>query len=120
MAAKKNVNDYSIHVIRENLRLASLQQAALLERSVGRLTSYDAQPCTEYGQEITAQYDVIDELLYLQQCRNALERCIATGTVRLRYHWRDGRVTDTRFRKVSPGRIRVSGLQTGTALAAAG
>lgn len=120
MAAKKNANDYSIHVIRENLRQASLRQTELLSRSVGRLTSCDAQPCTEYGQEVTAQYDVIDQLLYLQQCRNSLEKCIETGAVRLRYHWRDGRVTDTWFRKLSPGRVRISGQQPGRALPAAG
>lgn len=107
---KQSTKEYPIHVIREDLRQSSARQAALLSRSVGRLTSYDAQPCTEYGQEVRAQYAVIDELLYLQQCRSSLERCIASGSSRLRYRWRDGRVTDTRFRKLSPARVRVSGL----------
>lgn len=110
MATKTNTKEYPIHVIREDLRQSSARQAALLSRSVGRLTSYDAQPCTEYGQEVKAQYAVIDELLYIQQCRNSLERCIASGSSRLRYRWRDGRVTDTRFRRTSPARVRVSGL----------
>lgn len=110
MASKQNAREYPIHVIREDLRQSSLRQAALLSRSVGRLTSCDARPCLEYRAEIEAEHAVIDRLLYVQQCRGALERCIAVGAVRLRYRWQDGRVTDTRFRRVSPGRIRVSGL----------
>ena len=116
---KQNTKEYPIHIIREDLRQSSARQAALLSRSVGRLTSYDVRPCTEYGQEVAAQYAIIDELLYLQQCRSSLERCIASGAARLHYRWRDGRVTDTRFRKTSPGRVRVSGLLAGTALPAA-
>lgn len=110
MASKQNVKEYPIHIIRENLRQSSVRQAALLSRSVGRLTSYDAQPCLEYPSEIAAERAVIDQLLYVQQCRGALEQCIATGGVRLRYHWRDGHVTDTCFHRMSPGRVRVSGL----------
>ena len=110
MASKKNVQEYPIQVIRENLRQRSSQQAALLSRSVGRLTSCDALPCLEYREEIANEYAVIDRLLYVQQCRNSLETCIGSGAARLRYRWRDGRVTETRFRKTSPGRIRVSGL----------
>lgn len=110
MVSKQNSREYPIHVIREDLRQCSARQAALLSRSVGRLTSYDAQPCTEYRQEVTAQYAVVDRLLYLQQCRSTLEQCIASGAARLRYRWRDGHVTDTRFRRVSAGRVRISGL----------
>lgn len=119
MATKTNTKEYPIHVIREDLRQSSARQAALLSRSVGRLTSYDAQHCTEYGQEVKAQYAVIDELLYIQQCRSSLERCIASGAARLRYRWRDGRVTDTRFRKTSSARVKVSGLLAGTVMPAA-
>ena len=120
MATKQNAKEYPIQVIREDLRRCSTQEAALLARSVGRLTSYDARPCTEYGQEVMAEYAVIDRLLYLQQCRNSLERSIGSGAARLRYRWRDGRVTETRCRRVSPGRVRVSGLLAGPALRAAG
>lgn len=120
MTNKKNTKEYPIHVIREDLRQSSARQAALLARSVGRLTSYDIRPCTEYHQEVIAQYAVIDELLYLQQCRSALERCIASGAARLRYRWRDGQVTETCFRRTSPARVRVSGLPARTALAKAG
>ena len=119
MANKQNTKEYSIHVIREDLRQRSARQAALLSRSVSRLTSCDIQPCTEYRQEVTAEYAIADELFYFQQCRNVLERCIDSGAARLRYHWRDGRVTDTSFRKVSPGRVRVRGLLAGPALPAA-
>ena len=120
MATKQNMREYPVQVIRENLRQHSARQAALLTRSVGRLTSCDAQPCLEYRAEITAERAVIDRLLYVQECRNALERCICSGAARLRYHWRDGRVTDTCFRRTAPGRIRVSGLLAEPVLRAAG
>lgn len=110
--AQKHTQDYPIRGLRENLRQRSVRQAALLSRSVGRLTSYDAQPCLEYRQEVAAQYAVIDGLLYTQQCRSALEACIGSGSARLRYRWRDGRVTETRFRRSAPGWVRVSGLQS--------
>ncbi len=110
MASGKKTQEYLIQVIREQLRHSSTEQAALLSRSVGRMTSYDAEPCTEYRAEVDSEYAVIDRLLYLQHCRSALERCIGSGSARLRYRWRDGRVTETRFRKTSPGRVAVSGL----------
>lgn len=110
MASKQNTKEYPIHIIRENLRQCSTRQAALLSRSVGRMTSYDAQPCTEYRQEVLTQYAVIDRLLYLQQCRSSLERCIASGAICLCYRWRDGHVTRTSFRRTAPGRISVRGL----------
>ena len=120
MASRKNTKDYPIRSIREDLRQRAARQAELLSRSVGRLTSYDVRPCMEYGEEVAAQYAIVDELLYLQQCRRALERCIASGSARLRYRWQDGRTTDTWFRKLTPGRVRVSGLQLEPALPAAG
>lgn len=115
MASMKNAQEYPIQVLRERLRRLSGEQAALLTRSVGRLTSYDVQPCLEYRQEVAAEYAVIDRLLYAQHCRSCLERCIAAGSARLCYRWRDGRTTETRFRRTAPGRIRVSGLLAGTA-----
>lgn len=108
--AQKNMQEYPIHVLREDLRQRSVRQTGLLSRSVGRLTSYDALPCPEYRQEVAAEYAVVDRLLYTQQCRSTLEACIGSGSARLRYRWRDGRVTETRFRRVSPGRVRVTGL----------
>ena len=120
MASKQNAKEYPIQIIRENLRQNSARQAAMLARSVGRLTSCDVQPCLEYHQEIANEYTVIDRLLYIQQCRNSLEKCIGSGAARLRYRWRDGSVTDTRFRRTSPGRVRVSGLLAEPALRTAG
>lgn len=120
MASKQNAKEYPIQVIREDLRQSSARQAALLARSVGRLTSCDVQPCLEYRQEISSEHAVIDRLLYIQECRNSLERCIGSGAARLRYRWQDGRVTDTFFRRTSPGRIRVSGLLAEPARQAAG
>ena len=115
MASRKNTQEYPIQVLREKLRRQSSEQAAQLSRSVGRLTSYDVRPCLEYRQEVAAEYAVIDRLLYAQQCRSSLERCIAAGSARLCYRWRDGRTTETRFRRTEPGRIRVSGLLAETA-----
>lgn len=109
MAAKPKT-EYPIHILRERLRRSSAQQAELLARSVNRLTSYDAQPCLEYRQEVESQYRLTDKLLYLQQCRSSLERCIASGSAHLRYRWSDGSVSSTHFRKVSPGRVQASGL----------
>ena len=119
MATNQNAKEYPIQIIREDLRQRSTQEAALLARSVGRLTSCDVQPCLEYRDEIANEHAVIDRLLYVQECRNSLERCIGSGAARLRYRWRDGRVTETRFRRTGPGRIRVSGLLAGPALRAA-
>ena len=110
MVNRQSAKEYPIKTIRENLRQCSAQQAAKLARSVGRLTSCDAQPCLEYCGEIANEHAVIDQLLYIQECRNSLERCIASGAARLRYRWQDGQVTETRFCRTSPGRIRVSGL----------
>ena len=115
MASKKNAQEYPIQALREKLRQQSSKQAALLSRSVSRLTSYDVQPCLEYREEVAVEYAVIDRLLYAQQCRSSLERCIASGAARLHYRWRDGRTTETRFFRTAPGRIRVSGLLAETA-----
>lgn len=100
-----------VHVLREQLRQRAVDASRQLSRSVGRLTSCDALPCPEYGDEVAREYAVVDQLLYIQNCRSALERCIAGGTVRLRYQWRDGRTTMTRFRKVRQGCIQTCGLQ---------
>lgn len=120
MASKQNMKEYPIHIIREYLRQCAVQEAAVLSRSVSRLTSYDAMPCMEYSQEVACQYAVTEKLLYIQQCRSSLERCIASGASHLRYHWRDGQVTDTRFRKTESAKIKVSGLLIEAPLPAAG
>ena len=112
---QNNGKEYPVRVLREELRQRSVQEAAALSRSVGRLTSYDAQPCPEYRDEVAGQYAAAEKLIYLQHCRSALEQCIASGACRLRYRWHDGQVTYTRFRKTAPARVKVSGLLPGTA-----
>lgn len=107
---KNNTQEYPIHILRERLRQCALSCTQTLSRSVGRLTSCDALPCLEYREEVAAEYEVVDHLLYAQQCRAALERCIANGRARLSYRWKDGQVTETSFRRVTPGRVKVFGL----------
>lgn len=98
-------------VLREQLRQRAVEASRQLSRSVGRLTSCDALPCLEYQGEVVQEYAVVDQLLYVQNCRSALEQCIAGKPARLRYQWRDGRVTVTRFRKVRQGCVQAYGLQ---------
>lgn len=107
---KNNTQEYPVHVLRERLRQCAVGQTQALSHSVSRLTSCDALPCLEYQEEVAAEYEVVDHLLYAQQCRAALEQCIANGRVRLSYRWKDGQVTETCFRRVAPGRVKVSGL----------
>ena len=113
MASKTNSKEYPVHILREELRQHSVREAETLSRSVGRLTSYDIQPCPEYRDEVDSQYTVAERLLYIQHCRSSLEQCIAAGASRLRFRWQNGRVTYTRFRRTAPARIKVSGLLNG-------
>lgn len=101
---------YPIPQLREELRQRANSLAMRLSRSVARLTSCDSLPCLEYGDEIQTEYALVQELFYLQQCRNALERCIAGRGAVLRYRWPNGAVTVTRMRRVGPNRVRVTGL----------
>lgn len=96
--------------LREHLRQRACGLTARLSRSVSRLTSCDPLPCVEYDEEVRFQQALAQELFYLQHCRTALERCIAGSGANLRYRWASGRVTVTRFRKVGPSRIKVTGL----------
>ena len=79
MKNKNNSQEYLVHVLREQLRQYAVGHTLALSRSVSRLTSCDAQPCLEYREEVQAEYQVIDRLLYAQQCRAALERCAGDG-----------------------------------------
>ena len=115
MATKQNSKEYPVRILREELRQRSVQAAAALSRSVGRLTSYDALPCPEYSDEVARQYAAAEKLLYIQHCRSSVEQCIASGASHLRYRWHDGHVTYTRFRKTAAARIKVSGLLPDTA-----
>lgn len=108
---KTNKSEYfPISVLREDLRRQACACSEKLSRSVGRLSSCDSLPCLEYGEEVRVEQQLAERLFYLQNCRNALERCIHAGGARLRYRWADGTVTQTRLRKVSPSRVKVTGL----------
>ena len=96
--------------LREHLRQRACGLTTRLSRSVARLTSCDPLPCVEYDDEVRFQQALAQELFYLQHCRTALERCIAGSGANLRYRWASGQVTVTRFRKVGPSRIKVTGL----------
>ena len=109
---KNNKTEYfPIPELRRSLHQASCALAARLSRSVGRLTSCDRLPCLEYAEEVAAEHALAEKLFYAQHCRDALERCIDVGGAALRYRWADGSVTYTRFRKVGPGRVKVTGMQ---------
>ena len=102
---------FPVSVLREQLRTQAEATAEKLRRSVARLTSCDLLPCEEYGEEVSYEHALAEQLFYLQHCRHALEQCLCTGATLQRYRWRDGTVTVTRFRKTAPGRVRVSGLK---------
>ena len=109
---KNNKTEYfPISTLREELRLRASEYAGRLSRSVGRLTSCDRLPCLEYAEEVAAEHALAEKLFYAQHCQDALERCIDVGGAALRYRWADGSVTYTRFRKVGPGRVKVTGMQ---------
>lgn len=114
MTMKNSKPEYfPISILRESLRERANDRAARLSRSVARLTSCDLLPCLEYGDEVKAEHSLAEQLFYAQHCRNTLERCISAGGATLRYRWADGTVTYTRFRKVSPSRVKVTGLVAG-------
>ena len=108
---KNNKTEYfPLSALREELRIKAGEQSIRLSRSVGRLTSCDMKPCLEYGEEISAEHAMAERLFYLQYCRNTLERCINSGSAVLRYTWADGSVTSTRFSRIGPNRVKVTGL----------
>ena len=108
---KKQAQYFPISSLREILRQQALDQATRLNRSVGRLTSCDLLPCEEYGDEVKTEYALAEKILYLQNNRNALEKCIAKDAASLRFRWSDGTVSVTRFKKIGPNRVKVYGLQ---------
>ena len=94
---------------REELRRRAASQTEKLSRSVARLTSCDA-PCVEYADEVLQERAVIDDLLYYQQCRVALERCMENKSSALRYKRQDGTMITVFFRRMSLGRVKIQGL----------
>ena len=105
---QNNRISYSIPTLREDLRVRASELAVRLSRSVGRLTSCENAPCLEYGDEVRFEEDLIRRMLYLQHCREALERCIAGSRVTVRYRRPDGAQGRTTFRKEGPNRVRVT------------
>ncbi len=102
---------FSVFQLREILRQQANETAALLSRSVGRLTSCEPDPCLEYAEEVNYQQQLGQKLFYLQHCRNALERSIASQVAVLRYRWPDGTSSRTTFRKAGPNRVKVTGFK---------
>lgn len=94
---------------REELRRRAVCQAEKLSRSVARLTSCD-DPCIEYADEVLHEKAVIDDLLYYQHCRAALERCLESKSATLHYRWQDGSVKTVSFQRLSLGRVKIQGL----------
>lgn len=111
MKNNKKSQFFPISALREDLRLHATDLSTRLNRSVARLTSCDMLPCLEYGDEVKTEYALTEKLFYAQHCRNALERCIGVGGATLRYRWADGTCTVTRFRKIGPNRVKVTGLR---------
>lgn len=107
---QNNANAYPIPALREELRRKASDAAQRLSRSVARLTSCENAPCLEYGDEVRFQQELIRRLMYLQHCREALERCIAGARVTVRFRRPDGSTGRTVFRKDGPNRVRVTGL----------
>ena len=107
---KNSNHSYPIPALREELRLRSSALAVKLSRSVGRLTSCENAPCLEYGEEVRYEEELIRSLLYLQHCREALERCIPGSRVTVRYRRPDGSYGRTTFRKEGVNRVQVTGL----------
>ena len=94
---------------REGLRRRAVSQTEKLSRSVARLTSCDA-PCVEYADEVLHEKAVIDDLLFYQYCRSALERCLANENSTLRYRRKDGTIQIVSFQRHSLGRVSIQGL----------
>ena len=96
---KLNNTQGSISVLRQHLQQQSADTALRLSRSVGRATSVDLFPCTEYGAEVKQQHLLSEELLFLQHCRAAVERAVDKGGARLVWRWQDGGRSEVRFRR---------------------
>ncbi|MDE7245692.1 MAG: hypothetical protein K2O18_17205 [Oscillospiraceae bacterium] len=94
---------------REELRRRAINRTEALARSVARITSCD-DPCPEYTEEVSNEYMVVDDLLFYQQCRVSLERCLENDSAILRYKCRDESVREVCFRRVSLGRVKIWGL----------
>ena len=107
---KNQKTEYPVMALRETLRQQAVEKATRINRSVARLTSCELLPCPEYDEEVHFQFTLAEELMYLQNCRSALEKCIDAGSAVLRFRRSNGTVTVIRFRMIGPARVRVWGL----------
>ena len=96
---KVMVSQESIFTMRERLQKQATELASRLSRSVTRAASVDLVACTEYREEVKREYELIDELLYIQNCRSTLERAIDRGYAKLVWRWTSGRVTTASFKR---------------------
>ena len=60
--------------------------------------------------EVLQERAVIDDLIYYQQCRTALERCLENKSSALRYKRQDGTMRTVSFQRMSLGRVKILGL----------
>ena len=108
---KTNTRAFPGMKLREDLRHQAVTLSRDLDRSVARKTSYDAVPCPEYTDTVRGQYELVNRLLYVQNCRKTLEACLQSGFARLRFRNPDGTVTRTWFKRASLGRVVAGGLK---------
>lgn len=100
---------FYVYTIREKLRQASVDASNKLNKSVSRLTSYDNLPCDEYYLEVQNQKKLVNKILYLQNCRAAVERCISTGAAVVKFKIA-GDISITRFYLTKDHKIKAIGL----------
>lgn len=115
----KQPQQFPTPYLREELRKQAMTLEAQLSRSVARLTTCDDRPCMEYGEEVQTQYGLAEMLFYYQRCRHVLELCMVKESITFRYRWSNGTVTVTRFKKIGLNRVKVTGLPSLPAPAAA-
>ena len=78
---KNQKTEYPVMVLRENLRQQANEKTARISRSVARLTSCELLPCPEYDEEVHFQFSLAEELMYLQNCRSALENAASVASM---------------------------------------
>lgn len=109
--ANKNTKILPAMRLREELRQQAVNLTEQLGRSVSRMTSYDELACPEYADVVNEQYELINKLLYIQNCRKTLESGLVSGFARLKFKKSDNSVTITWFKRISMGRVVAGGLE---------
>ena len=96
---KKMTLQTAIPVLRERLREKASELSGELHHSVTRVTTVELAAFTEYGAEVEKERTLIEELLYIQCCRESLERAIASGGGKLKWRWLNGAITVVTFKR---------------------